>query len=388
MNQGARTGFRGSRSRTLRVVVVTMGSSRSRYFEGALPLLRERGVEPTLVTLTSVGELHSALDRLGIPNYALGCERLSDHVGGSVRLARFLDKTGAGLVHAHEAIPAVVAAGAGASRRIPVVFHRHHDKSTGYQYVYSRLAGRLTRRTFAVSRSAACAARHEGVPDQKINLTPNGVSPLRPVQAGEVRALQDKLGIPPSASVILSMARFRPEKGLDVLIEAAFRVARSVPAIHLVLVGDGPSRSALETCARRCAALRTHFAGFQDDVAPWYALGDVVAIPSLREAFGLSAVEALAASRPLIASDVGGLPEVLENEVSGILVSPNEPDQLADGITRLLIHPAVAQRIAVNGYKRYRDMFTLERMVTGWLAAYSDVGDRGATELETEIPNR
>jgi glycosyltransferase involved in cell wall biosynthesis len=231
------------------------------------------------------------------------------------------------------------------------------------------------------------SAQREGVAGRHVTVTPNGISPLRPVREDEVVAIREEQDIPHGASVIVSVARFRPEKGLDMLIEAASRVARTMPVVHLVLVGDGPNREALKAHASRCADLVVHFPGFRDDVAPWYSLASVVAMPSQREAFGLAAVEALAARRPLVATCVGGLPEIIEQGVSGMLVPPNDPGRLATEITKLLKHPDIAGHLGANGYERYQAKFTLEAMVESWIAGYSEVGGCASRLSRSETPD-
>jgi glycosyltransferase involved in cell wall biosynthesis len=122
--------------------------------------------------------------------------------------------------------------------------------------------------------------------------------------------------------------------------------------------------------------------GFQKDLSSWFALADVVVMPSLFEAFGLVAVEAFAASRPLVASDVGGLREVVRDG-SGTLVPPGEPRALAQAVIEVLSSPQKALTMATAGYRRFERHFTVDAMVKGWTEFYDHALRRSqATDTE------
>jgi glycosyltransferase involved in cell wall biosynthesis len=178
------------------------------------------------------------------------------------------------------------------------------------------------------------------------------------------------------------IAHLRPEKGHRTLLEAMPAVGNAFAAPpHLVVVGSGSEERALKERARTIRDTMVHFVGHQDDVAPWFALADVVAMPSYREPFGISAIEAMAGSRPLVASRVDGLIEVVEDGVSGLLVHPRDAGELASGLLRLLQHPDLAATIAANGYRRFRECFTIDGMVQMWRKCYEElVGDARLAE--------
>jgi glycosyltransferase involved in cell wall biosynthesis len=356
----------------LTVLVVAERADRSRYFESALPELRDRGAKPVFVSLTPAGPIHAALSALGIPNHSLRSRSLADYVRAARPLARLVRQVNADLVHAHEAIPAVVAACAGGWAGTPVVFHRHHDHVSGPQRLYSRLASKLSQRTIAVSNTAARAAvTEDSVACDRVSVTLNGVARLRRVRAQELLALRHQLGLGRDAAVIVAVARFRREKGLNLLIRAASQAAESVPDLHLVLVGDGPIASELRTEAAR-APVAVHFPGFQHDIAPWYELADVVVVPSRSEACPLVAIEALSVGKPVVATSVGGLAEVL-GRGTGILVPPSDTTSLARAIARVLTDKSLAQQVAQCGHESYAARFTIGSMVEGWLDGYRRV---------------
>jgi glycosyltransferase involved in cell wall biosynthesis len=194
---------------------------------------------------------------------------------------------------------------------------------------------------------------------------------MRRVPAVELDDLRASLGIPRSASTVVMVARLRPEKGHAVLLDALPAVVGQLGRpLHAVLVGDGPLTAAIVSKARSLPGVPVHMVGHQDDVAPWYALADVVAIPSLNDAFPLVAVEAMASGKPVVASAVGGLREAIQHEHTGLLVEPDDPDSLGRSIVDLLANPSLAGTLAAAGNCDYQARFTTERMAAAWLAAY------------------
>lgn len=175
-------------------------------------------------------------------------------------------------------------------------------------------------------------------------------------------------GTPPVASpaqpVVAAAGHLREDKGFDVLIDAFALVRARFPAARLLLAGDGPDRAALEAAARPLGdAVR--FLGW----VPPEAMPDlldraaVVAVPSRAEAFGLIALEAALRARPVVASSIGGLPEVVDAPETGLLVDADDPGALAGAICSLLEDPARAARIGTAAMERARRRFTLERFL-------------------------
>jgi glycosyltransferase involved in cell wall biosynthesis len=167
----------------------------------------------------------------------------------------------------------------------------------------------------------------------------------------------------------------RREKGQLVLLEAVRQLAQTRP-VRLVVVGDGPDKELLRRTAE-AGGIQAHFPGHDDDVWQWYAMADVVAVPSLAEGFGLTAVEALAAARPLVATDAGALPEILEHGRTALLVPAGDECALAAALDRLLTETALARELATAGRAEYERHYTIEAMTRRWLALYTHVlGER------------
>src|SRR6185503_4719271 len=139
--------------------------------------------------------------------------------------------------------------------------------------------------------------------------------------------------------------------------------------LRYVFCGDGGERAALEKAAAGLAG-RVVFAGFRRDVAACLAAADVVAMPSLHEGLGVAALEAMAASRPVVASRVGGLAEVVVDGDTGVLVPPSDPPALAAGLTRLARDPGLRARYGAAGRARVLAVYSGARMAEGTLACY------------------
>jgi glycosyltransferase involved in cell wall biosynthesis len=177
------------------------------------------------------------------------------------------------------------------------------------------------------------------------------------------------------ASIVGVVARLEPEKGHRTLLEAWPRVLARVPDAYLLVVGEGHLRPELELMAADLGIeSRVVFAGRRDDIPAVTAALDVAVLPSYREAQGLVVLEAMALSRPIVATRVGGIPEMIEDGVSGLLVPPHDAPALADAIARLLLDHPLADTIARRGHDVVHDRFSVEFMVR----AIEDLYDEGA----------
>jgi len=174
------------------------------------------------------------------------------------------------------------------------------------------------------------------------------------------------------------VARLEPEKGHPTLLEAWPAVLGRVPDVYLLIIGEGSRREALEAQARELRiAHRVVFTGRRDDVPAVTAALDVAVLPSYREAQGLVILEAMALSRPVVASNVGGIPEMIEDGVTGLLVEPHDAEGLTRAITRLLTDHPLADTIARQAHDMVHERFDVELMVE----AIQEIYDEGATTV-------
>jgi glycosyltransferase involved in cell wall biosynthesis len=231
----------------------------------------------------------------------------------------------------------------------------------------------------AIERKIEAEGRLVGVP---VSLIYNGVDLDRYDNQEPCCTLRDEYGIEPGSQIVGVVARLEPEKGHPTLLEAWSRVLHAVPDAYLLVVGEGSQRDALEKLAGELRiAHRVVFTGRRDDVPAVTAALDVAVLPSYREAQGLSVLEAMALSRPVVASNVGGIPEMIDDGGSGLLVPPHHPDTLAAAISRLLADHAFADTIGRQGRHAAHDRFCIEQMVHAIEAIYEE-GTRAVRPAE------
>ena len=177
----------------------------------------------------------------------------------------------------------------------------------------------------------------------------------------------------PGGKVLIHVSNFRPVKRAAEVIDVFARVTAQVPA-HLLMVGDGPDRDA---AARHAADLgigdRVHFLGEQDEVRSLLSISDVFLLPSVQESFGLAALEAMACEVPVVASCVGGLPEVIQHGVDGFLHPPDDTDAMARSAIELLTSPVLHQTVAAAALSTVQVKFCDQRIVPLYEGYYEEV---------------
>jgi len=237
----------------------------------------------------------------------------------------------------------------------------------------------------AVSKMIEQKLVDEGRTATPVRLIYNGVDLSRYDHQEPCCTLHEEYGMEPGSQIVGVVARLEPEKGHPTLLDAWPQVLRAVPDAYLLIVGEGSRREALEARARHLRiAHRVVFTGRRDDVPAVTAALDVAVLPSYREAQGLSILEAMALSRPVVASDVGGIPEMITDGVSGLLVPPHDAGALAAAITRLLQDHSLADMIGRAGHDTVHDRFCIQLMVDAIEAIY-DEGARAVRPSPVEV---
>ena len=239
----------------------------------------------------------------------------------------------------------------------------------------------LMDRLIVVSRAIEEKVREEGRVGAPVSLIHNGVDLQRYNHQQPCCTLHDEYGIPEDAPIVGVVARLEAEKGHRTLIDAWPEVLAAVPNAWLLVVGEGSERDALEAeAASLGVSERVVFTGRREDVPAVTAALDVAVLPSYREAQGLSVLEAMALSRPVVASNVGGIPEMIEDGVTGLLVPPNDCDALAAALIKLLTDHPYADMIARRGHDLVHERFCIELMVNSIESIY----DEAAAKLRIE----
>jgi glycosyltransferase involved in cell wall biosynthesis len=228
-------------------------------------------------------------------------------------------------------------------------------------------------RLIAVSRAIVHKLTDEGRDTVPVNLIYNGVDLQRYDHQEPCCTLREEYGMELGSQIVGVVARLEPEKGHRTLLEAWPGVIRAVPDAYLLVVGEGSLREELEAQARSLRiAHRVVFTGRRDDMPAVTAALDVAVLPSYREAQGLTVLEAMALSRPVVASNVGGIPEMITDGVTGLLVPPHDAPALAGAIVRLLTDHPYADLLARAGHDLVHERFCVERMVADIEAIYDE----------------
>jgi L-malate glycosyltransferase len=185
--------------------------------------------------------------------------------------------------------------------------------------------------------------------------------------------LRHRLANGDADKIVMHISNFRPVKRADAVIEVFAKIAATVPS-RLVLVGDGPDlEAALDHAHALGVAERVEALGEQDQVVPLLSVADLFLLPSAQESFGLAALEAMACEVPVVASNVGGLPEVVEHGVSGYLHDPDDLDAMAESSIALLTSPTLHARVAAEARKTASAKFCADRVVPRYEAFYESL---------------
>ena len=240
-------------------------------------------------------------------------------------------------------------------------------------------------RLIVVSRAIDRKVAEEGRQGAERVLIYNGVDLERYDHQEPCCTLREEYAMEPGSAIVGVVGRLELEKGLPTLLEAWPRVRREVPGAYLLIVGEGSRQEALRQIARD-QGIEQHviFTGRRDDIPAVTAAFDVAVLPSYREAQGLTILEAMALSRPVVASNVGGIPEMIEDGVTGLLVAPHDPDALAAAIVRLLTDHPLADMLGRAGHDLVHDRFCVQLMVNAVQELY-DAGARAVRPREVSI---
>jgi glycosyltransferase involved in cell wall biosynthesis len=369
----------------LHVVKVKGIGGAERHLLTLLPGLRNAGVDVGLVVIAidQAGRFIDPMRGSGIPVHVLDAPRLSVSIGLIRRLENEIKAFRPDLVHTHlihADLHGQIAARLSGVLGVSSI-HSVHDfyRRNPYRYA-AKLGGHLAERTIAISRYAAdfvVGARI--VPRDRARVVSYGIDADGwALPAEQRRKARGGFGIVDDGVVVGMAARLIPGKGHEDAIRALGITARSEHPIRLLIAGEGPARASLESLAVAVPEGRIRFLGFVDDVVRFMNAVDFVCFPtrpSLGEGFGLAALEAMAAARPVVASSVASLPEIVQDGRTGLLVPPERPDALADAFVRLASDSAERRRMGEAGRERAASTFSLDVMVRDTVEIYQEAVD-------------
>jgi sugar transferase (PEP-CTERM/EpsH1 system associated) len=329
----------------------------------------------SVVVLREDGPLSLEMERLGITVHRLhGAEGFS--VPLIRRLAALLREHRIDAVHTHDLGPFIYGGVASVRNFSRNVFHTEHSylaQNSRRLREFERALGYYARVIIADSRDVAqMLIERQKIPARKVVTILNGIDLDRFDQL-DARAIRQELGIKSEAFVVGTVGRLVPVKNQALLIRAFAQFASDGTA-ELIIVGDGSERAELESLATGLGVReRVHFTGARRDIPAILAGLDLFVLPSFSEGLSLTLLEAMAALCPVIATRVGGNPEVISDGQNGLLVASNDVAQLTGAMQRMNgSDPAWRESLAASGRRTVEEKFSLESMVK----AYGELYDR------------
>jgi len=313
------------------------------------------------------------LESLGVNVYPFEIEdqfKLSKDIKAIVRLYHIIKFFKADVLHCHGFKAGIIGRMACLLAGCPCVYTIHNflpvkslsrHKLIFFSLIEKVLSG-FTYAIIAVSQALKDdLVKQVGLIADKIRVVYCGIDEVEAPAAENIRR---QWGISADALVVGSIARLVPLKGLDYLLEAFSTVHKKTQSIKLLIVGDGPYMQALRS---KASVLNLNekviFTGFIENIADYLEAIDIFVLPSISEGLGISALEAMMAGKPVIATRVGGIPEIVHDRVSGHLVEPSNAEQIAQAILYFASNPEIMKMYGSNGRKYVAENFSVSKMV-------------------------
>ncbi len=293
------------------------------------------------------------------------------------KFSRLLKRLQPDVIHAHDphgvalaSLALSLGSGSRAPVRPPVLIAARRVDFHLKGNSFSRWKYRQVNCFIAASEAIRLMLVGDGIEDERTVTVHEGID-LEHVLAAPPVNIHEALFLPHGAAVVGNVAALVPHKGQRYLIDAARLVVQQLPDTRFVILGEGELREHLEKQVHEYH-LEKHvlLPGFRTDVIGCIKSFDLFAMSSVTEGLGTSLLDAMACGRPIVATRAGGIPEIVEDEVTGLLVPPRDHHALAEAIVRALKDPALRQRMGGAGFDRVRERFTVERMVAETASVY------------------
>lgn len=339
----------------------------------ATGLQRSDTFRPVVCATRKGGPLEARLERNRIPYLVLGRKRAVE-LHRFRPLQRFLAEEEVCLVHAHKIGSNFWASLLGGVSKIPVIAHVHGQAESARNTWVDRFVARSARKIIAVSEfERDRMTRREGIDPEKIAIIYNGVTSTDFV-GDKDESLAGDLGLDLGAPLVGIVAALRPEKNHELFLRSAARVLRTRPDANFLVIGDGPRRPVLEEMARKLGIeTRLRFLGAVGEIPRYLSILDVGVLTSKREGLPMALLELQAAGIPVVATHVGGIPEVITDGENGYLVDPGDERGLAHRIEELLERRDRSRAMGRSGQQRVEMQFSETLMIQRVEDLYSQV---------------
>jgi len=328
------------------------------------------------------GPFREQLDAIVVPTHALNLppwrkvRAVLQRRSAVRRLGALVDQLDPALIHVNDIwwVPHTVRAVASrTSNSVPIVAHvrQEIEPAKVRRYELDRVEA-----VIAISRQIEESLIAGGVSARKVRTLYSGIDLSERQLAHDGQAIRQMIGLPNGAVLLGTIANLFPRKGYEVMLRALPAILRAVPTVQYVIVGsdDHGYADRLKRLAHELEiADRVHIVGFHDPVQPFLAALDLYVHPALMEGFGIAVVEAMAMGKAVVATTTGGLPEVVAQEETGLLVPPGDAESLAAAVVSLLEDRVRREQMGLCGKARAQERFSLDASVAHMEQFYSEV---------------
>lgn len=364
------------------------GGAQRYVFDLATSLKDEFEITVATGRIEKSRELLDRLEKAGIKTHVFNNLvreiRLWTDFMAFLEIAMYLNQNNFDIVHCNSSKAGAIGALAANINNIKKIFYTAHGwvfneplpfwKKKIYKII-ERFTSRSTTNIITLSKiDTEIAALEKIGPMEKFIQIYHGIRPeeIMPRETA-VQEINSKfnLNLNIDDAIIGCVANFYKTKGLEYLIAAWQDIAEQVPGAKLIIFGNGQLRSKLESQIKKLKIENSVFLPGQLNQAQKYLKAfNIFVLPSVKEGLPYALLEAMAAKIPIIAARVGGIPEMIENNTGGILISPADPDEISASIIRLIKNPKTAERLASNAWQTFNEKFNFEKMVNQTRALY------------------
>jgi len=320
-----------------------------------------------LACLRNSGELLEELKDLNVPRpeFRIGSLYSFATLIQGLRLIRYLKRNRIEMVHSYGTYPNIFTVPAAWLAGVPVVIASIRDRGDilpPWQRWLQKVVCRFADCVLVNASTIKDTLIDQGYCGDNIVVIPNGVMPSTDISLRDGKELRAEIGIPAAAPVVILFSRLNRMKGIEYFLEATVLVLKQFPDVKFVIAGDGGNRAELEAyTAKLGVAGSVLFIGFRTDLPDLLREADISVLPSLSEGLSNSLLEAMQAGVPVIATDVGGNPEIVDDGVSGLLVPVRDSEALAKAMIRMFADPAMRKCMGAAARIRIATTFSMER---------------------------
>jgi len=301
-------------------------------------------------------------------------------LAAAFRIRKLIHKLDCNILHSHtshaHSLAFLASIGSGVTRlvtrRVDFSIFRHSFlKLSGIKYRF------MADYYIAISQKIKEVLVKDGIPGERIFVVHSGIDPQRFMPATGDHLLSE-FDIRENQKVVINVAHLAGHKGQNYLVRAIPHVLTKLPDTRFFIVGKGELMDALkETASELGLKKELIFSGFREDVADFYKIADLFVMSSVHEGLGTAVLDALALAIPVVATDTGGLPEIIHDGKTGRLVAPADPEALAEGIVDMLTRVEAAKTMANEGRAMVQNCFSIEAMVDHNIEVYKKVLENG-----------